>query len=118
MRLYRAIPCDTSRTTFSCPGPRSVANEIRHLSFATAIGLCRLCLIYAVVDGDDRRTDIDRVALANQQFSHSAGVRCRKLDQRFAGLDLDKDVVDLDLVTDRNPPRNNVCLDQSLARIR
>ena len=53
----------------------------------------------------------------DQQLGHRAGVRAGQLDQRLAGLHLDQDVVDLDLVADRNPPGDDVCLDQSLTRI-
>jgi hypothetical protein len=41
-----------------------------------------------------------------------------KLNQRLAGLDLDKNVVDLDLIADSNPPGHDVGLDQSLTGIR
>ena len=67
--------------------------------------------------GDDRRADVDRVALADQQGGHRSRVGAGQLDQRLAGLHLDHDVVDLDLVADRHPPGDDVGLDQTLARI-
>ena len=116
--LDRSVTAGPPRPSFGCPGTRAVTNQIRHLGFlATTAGFRRLCALTTVLDGDDRGTHIDRVALTHQELGHSAGVRTGQLNQRLAGLDLEKNVVDLDLITDRDPPGDDVGLNQPFARI-
>src|SRR3954463_8717526 len=105
MSLHRSIRAGLPRASLGCPRTRTVADQIRHLRFLTATtGFHRLCPINTVIDGNDRLTHIDCVTLAHQELSHSAGVRAGQLNERLAGLDLDKNVVDLDLITDRDSP--------------
>ena len=54
---------------------------------------------------------------ATSSAGHRAGERAGQLDQRLAGLDLDQDVVDLDLVADGDPPGDDLGLDQTLAGV-
>ena len=118
MGFYRPITAGPPRASLcrACAG--TVANEVRSLDILLApAGFIGLCAINAVVDGDDRRADIDCVALVHQELGDSTGVRTGKLNQRLAGLDLDQNVVDLDFVTDANPPRDDVGFDQTLTRI-
>ena len=72
----------------------------------------------AVVDGDDGSTDLDSGAFVHQELGDRPGVRAGQLDQRLAGLHLDENVVDLDLIADGNPPGHDVGLDQSFTGIR
>jgi hypothetical protein len=119
MGFYRPITAGPPRASLRRARAGTVANEVRSLDIIlTPAGFRGLCAIDAVVDGDDRRADIDCVALVRQQLGNSTGVRTGKLDQRLAGLDLDQNVVDLDFVTDPNPPGDDVGFDQTLTRIR
>ena len=56
------------------------------------------------VDRDDRRADVDRLALRHEELGDDAGVGRRQLDQRLGRLDLDDDVVDLDRVAGLDLP--------------
>ena len=119
VRLHRPLAADAPLTSLRRPGTRTVTDQVRDLSlFAVPAARRRLCVADTIVDGDDRPTDIDSVALVHQQLGDRAGVRTRQLDQRLTCLDLDENVVDLDLITYRNAPGDNVCLDQPLAWIR
>src|SRR5215203_5487322 len=70
-----------------------------------------------VINADDRRADLDGVALVHQQRRHCARERGRQLDHGLARLHLEQNVVDLDLVTDRDPPADDLGFHQSLTGI-
>src|SRR5690606_26814259 len=72
----------------------------------------------AVIDRDDRRPDLDGLPLGDQQRDHRALVRDGQLHQRFGGLDLHDDVVDLHLITLGDEPGGDLGLDQTLTGIR
>src|SRR5829696_7143357 len=61
-----------------------------------------------VINADDRRADLDGVALVHQQRRHCARERGRQLDHGLAHLDL---------VTDRDPPADDLGFHQSLTGI-
>jgi hypothetical protein len=69
------------------------------------------------VDLDDRRPDLDRRALGDQQPRDDTRPRARQVDQRLRGLDLDDRLVDLDAVADRDVPRDDLGLGEALAGV-
>jgi hypothetical protein len=66
------------------------------------------------VDGDDRRPDVDGLALRHEQLGDDAGIRRRQLDERLRRLDLDERVVDLHGVAGLDPPRDDLGLGEAL----
>src|SRR5512133_303294 len=118
MGFYRPIAAGPPRASLCRARAGTVANEVRSLDILLVpADFGGLCAINAVVDGDDRRADIDCVALVHQQLGDSTGVRTGKFNQRLAGLDLDQNVIDLDFITDANSPCDDVGFDQTLTRI-
>ena len=69
------------------------------------------------LDRDDRRADLDGLALCGQQPGDGAVPRRRQLDHRLGRLDLHDDLAVLDLVPRLDVPGHDVGFGQALARV-
>ena len=122
--LRCAAPRALRRRDCTCPPvpyPTSTAPSPSAGSAGSPCSDCptvgRGCGIRRRGDGDDRRTDVHRVALGGEQLAHGARERRGQLDQRLRGLDLDEHVVDRDAVARADPPLDDLGLGEAFADI-
>src|SRR5262249_47484512 len=69
------------------------------------------------VDSDDRRADLDHRPLGVMDLEHLAGPLRRDLDGGLGRLDLADRLVELDLVTDRDEPLEDLALGQPFPEV-